>query len=214
MVGHTEAGDLPTDVVARGRDGQTFLPVLEVLVRALGGEGGVIDDDRDVRELVRQVTEVLHVLPLDRHAGNQVVLLQQREAAVVVRFDQVVAVGEVADAAHVGVRAVSFEDGLHAGVAQVGVRHYSVGEAGTVRGSLQPPCLRDRVGVAQGGLHVHRLGHIGVTGLGDEVLRDIVELGEFPNLPTHHRMRFSGIPMLVCVDEFQLGHLNASRVER
>ena len=122
---------------------------------------------------------------------------------------------------------MAFEHGLHAGVAQVGVCDYSVWEARPVSGLLQPFGLRHRVGVAEGRLHMHRLGHIGGPSLGDVVLCDVVELGEFPNLPTHDRMRLGRMPVAVlqlrvlhviqvdvCVDEIQLGHLRASRVER
>ena len=146
---------------------------------------------------------------------------------MVVRLDQVVAVGEIADAPHVGGLAVTLEDRLHAGVAQVGVGDYSVGEAGTVCCLLQPLGLRDRVGVAEGGLHVHRLGDVGVPGLGDVVLSDVVLLGEFPYFPPNDRMRLGGLPVAVhqlrvlhvvevdmCVDELQLFHGGTSRVER
>ena len=104
---------------------------------------------------------------------------------------------------------------------------YSVGEAGTVGCLLQPLGLRDRVGVAEGGLHVHRLGDVGVPGLGDVVLGDVVFLGELPYFPPNDRMRLGRLPVAVhqlrvlhvievdmSVDEFQLVHGGTSRVER
>ena len=74
---------------------------------------------------------------------------------------------------------------------------------------------------------MHRFGDVGVPGLGDVVLSDVVFLGEFPYFPPDDRMRLGGLPVAVhqfrvlhvvevdmCVDELQLFHGGASRVER
>ena len=70
-------------------------------------------------------------------------------------------------------------------------------------------------------------GDVGVPGLGDVVLGDVVFLGELPNLPPNDRMRFAGLPVAVhqlrvlhvvevdvSVDEFQLVHERVSCAER
>ena len=67
----------------------------------------MINHDHDVGELVGQVPELLHLPPRDRHTRHQVELFEQRKPAVVVRLDQVVAVGKVPDSAHVGRLAVT-----------------------------------------------------------------------------------------------------------
>ena len=92
---------------------------------------------------------------------------------------------------------------------------------------LQPLGLRDRVGAADGGLHVHGLGDVRVPGLGDVVLGDIVPFGELLQFPPHDRMRNAGLPVLVhqlrvlqvvevdvSVDEVQFVHQCISCVER
>ena len=94
-----------------------------------------------------------------------------------------------------------------------------MGKPRTVRSLLQPLGLRDRVRAADGRLHVYRLGHVRVPGLGDIVLGDIVPVGELLYLPTQGRMRYAGLPVPVHqlrvlhvvevdvgIDELQLVH--------
>ena len=113
------------------------------------------------------------MLAFDRHARHQVELLQEGEAHVVVRLEQVVAVGEVANAPHVWGLAVTLEDRLYAGIPQIGVRDDPMWKPDSVRCFLQTLGFRDRVGAADGGLHMYRLGDFGVPGPGD-----LVSLGE------------------------------------
>ena len=152
-----------------------------------------------------RVTELFHVLPLGRHAGDQIVLLQKSEAAVVVWLDQVVAVREVAYAAHVRRFAVALEDALHAGIPEIGVRDDAMGVTRAASRLLQPFGLRHRVWTADGGLHVHGLDDVGVPGLGDEVLGEIVSFGQLLHLPSQDRVRFVRLP--VVVHEFRVLHV-------
>ena len=76
-------------------------------------------------------------------------------------------------------------------------------------GCLQPFGLRDRVGAADGGLHVDGLGDVRVAGLGDIVLGEVVPLGELLILPPQGGMRDAGLPVFV----YQLRVLHVVEVD-
>ena len=138
----------------------------------------MVDHDRNAGVLRGQVPEILHVLPVGLHARNEIVLLEQREAAVEIGLDEIVAVGEVPDATHVRELTVALEDSLHVRVPQVGVCDDAVGEPRSPGCLLEPLGLLDRVLASDRGLNVDRLGHVRVTALRDVVLGGIVPLRE------------------------------------
>ena len=123
---------------ALGGGPHPLLPVAEVLRGALHRAARVVYDDDSVRERRRQVSQLLHVLPLRGDAGDQIVLRHQRVAPVKVGLDQVVAVREVADSLHVRELAVALQHSLDARIAQVGICDDRVREAGPVGRLLEP----------------------------------------------------------------------------
>ena len=100
---------------------------------------------------------------------------------------------------------MSLQHTIHARVAQVCVRYDTVGVPRPVCRLLEPLGLRDRVRTADGRLHVHRLGHVRVSGLRDVVLGDIVPFGKLLYLVTQGRVRNARLP--VVVDELRVLHV-------
>ena len=100
---------------------------------------------------------------------------------------------------------MSLQHYLDTRTAQIGVRDYAVGKPRSVCRLLEPLGLRDWVRAADGRLHVHRLGHVRVSGLRDVVLGDIVPFGKLLYLVTQGRVRNARLP--VVVDELRVLHV-------
>ena len=138
--------------------------------------------DLDVRESASQIPQLLHVLPLDTHAGDQIVFLQQRETSMEIGLNQVVTVRKISDSTHVRILAVTHQQIFDGRVPHICMGNDSMWEARAVCSLLEPLALLHGVLGTNGRLNVHRFSDASVVRQGNEVLGDEVSLAELSHL--------------------------------
>ena len=200
-----EVGNLDRHIGGAGQRAHAGAPGRDGVVVAVGGAAGVVEDDVRIGEGAGEVERIPELAGIDHHVEGEAETPQQAEAAPPGGIPhQVGALVEgpggvpvpaqnLADAAHVALRAVRFQHRAGVRLLEAGVSHDPVGEAMLVGDGLQPACLGGRVVPQKTRLDVDRLhqvdaGHVGPV-VGEQVVAD-----ERRRAAEHHLARAVGQP--------------------
>jgi len=155
-----QSSALPIDVGSLRHDAHRPAPHLEVVAIPLLRQAAMVDTYLDIGIGRRQFEELSCAFRACIDAGDQVEFAQQFEARVPLRVDQVLSRTKIANAAHVVILQMAFENGSGIRLIQVTFRDNGVGASESPRAGLQPFGLPDGVYRTQCRLDMNCLGYV------------------------------------------------------